>query len=1300
MALVGMTAGWVGHVNIKGVMMCGKVTANGGPNAAGVFGCVMSSTCHVTIDNCGMVGNVYGPKENGSFSGWLGSYAEVTNCFAVGSVEGIEDNDHYFARHGGGDNIHITNCYARYGTQVPTVSAEDFASGALAWRANGYQFRTPYWYQTIGDDDYPFPDPSHGTVIFAAGQYFSIASEEDIDEVAAAIADEELSDIESTVATQSVMDAYVAAVNALSDATNVIEFADAIDTLNVKKDALAENVAVYQAYITKCEMIRDKLANDDSFHGTLREALEAYLDETNYEEPSADNPLGTYDFIIAEHVATAEEIQAEIARLDQWLADAIAEDYQPGTDVSNLIPNGDFSKQKEGWTNAWSTGYGSVANSNTPNATVVGVEAWNVTGDQYQTVEGMKPGYYLVGTHAAFRPSNNRYSTNYAAGFYANGIFNYFPAVIEDPVSIENAVDQVNCNLTGAGAHDLNIYEDGYSTEGNDSIGFVVHGETGMAAAANAGRYQAYTIAKVGEDGKLTIGIKNPGTKYSNDWTGWSAIKVVYCGEDETVAGESLDLVLENMAARAETILAYEFDEETAEAAPNYPAELLEQLDVLLGAIEGAETVEDKAALAKDFSDTFLAIYEGKQAYISLFKLGSALENMEGDNLALVEKDPESGEWIETGDLLFTEDETDACYDLSQDLLGAYIDGSYSTQEALDAVAEAYTSFAGILPQKDSDGFFLIGTPKEFAGFRVYSNYVDSKAKAKLTADIDMTGIAMQPINNKDNPFRGTFDGQAHALANVYITRSGLSNDQCTSLFEFTNGATVKNLKLTGEYYSDSKYIAGIVGKTYGKSVIDNCDVAVKMYSAVSDDGTHGGLIGVNEEDGTVVSNCLVNCPMFGEATTSCGGVIGWSTNASTVKNTLILSQGSTINTGSGCNTISRNEGNCTVSNVYYVETIGSANGTKAEAEKLASGEITYKLNGSTSEGNLIWFQTLGTDATPHLFDGDIVYLYGGEYMNEKPNPQLNAFAYDLEANMAGSNVIVSFKLNAEAEAAEVRFSNGYTKAAEGELKVGANRITVPASALGEDPTALTYEVAVTGKGSLDVLKVGDSYKFNSPYGLTINNNPASTGFGQILITETRPTEDPSGMFSTGTPGALFAFNAAFKPVGSYYGGLDIAGETPLKLFGEYQLDLKDVHFSKDGRLFVARASGTSASSVWEINPDDLSEAWKPVFTGGELDEATGITYVGDDEQNRPARKRRRKPEDVCSRRTGWHGRGWSCSFQLRILQPRNCYRMVYSTFGLPHSSRRRLCSYPDTHRHPRGSRRRSVVHPERFFTF
>ena len=37
------------------------------------------------------------------------------------------------------------------------------------------------------------------------------------------------------------------------------------------------------------------------------------------------------------------------------------------------------------------------------------------------------------------------------------------------------------------------------------------------------------------------------------------------------------------------------------------------------------------------------------------------------------------------------------------------------------------------------------------------------------------------------------------------------------------------------------------------------------------------------------------------------------------------------------------------------------------------------------------------------------------------------------------------------------------------------------------------------------------------------------------------------------------------------------------------------------------------------MNPEDLDEPWKPVFKGGTLDEATGITYVGEQEQCRMA---------------------------------------------------------------------------------
>ena len=1228
--IVGMTAPWAGHVTISGLMMCGDVTANGGPNASGVFGCVMSSTCHVTIDRSGMVGNVYGPKENGSFSGWLGSYAEVTNCFAVGEVEGIQSEDRYFARHGDSDAVHITNCYALHGTQVPTVSYEDFESGALAWKANGSQFRTSYWYQNIGEDFYPFPDPTHGTVIYAAEQYFGVYGDEELAEVAEAVRDYEKEGIEDIVATQSVLDECNAAIEALTEATTILEFADAIDAVKAKKDEVAKNAATYQAYIAKCEEVKLALAAEGSPEGSIRDALEYYL--TNNDEPSEENPLGTYGYIVEEHTATAEEIAAETKRVEEWLAAAVAEDYKAGADVSKLIPNYDFSQQKENWTGAWSTGYGKITNEAT-GVIVNGVEAWNVTGDQYQTVEGMKPGYYLVGINGAFRPSNNRYSYNYAAGIYANGVFNFFPTVIEDYVPVDKVEDQVNCNMTGSGAHDLAIYEDGESTSGEDGIlGYAVHGETGMACAANVNRYPVYTIAKVGEDGNLTIGIKNPGTHYSNDWTGWGALKVKYVGEDAT---EALDIVIKNMQARAQTIIDHEYDPNNGYDNPyealNFPAALMAQLKAAVAKIGQAETVEAKEELVAEFSALFENIYEGKQAYVKLYKQANYAEMVEFGNLSLVEKDEETGEWVENadGEMLFNDDEVLVLSDLVGDLYDAYDEGSYSTEEALNPQGLNNPEVAAIIPAQDEDGYFLLSTPKHLAAFRAFVNNYDNTVKAKMEADIDMTGIAMQPIGYADHIWTsGVFDGQGHSLSNLFISTDFMSNSDPATLFYELKKATVKNLKISGEYYGNQKYMGGLTRWMSEGSTVDNCDIAVAIHSAIDGDGTHGGVVGIVSSDNETVNNCLIHCTFLsdeGVTTTCVGGVCGWTGDYSPqIKNTLILSNYDGVS-DDGSNTLARN--GCTATNVYVSQTFGGSGGTVVTPEQLASGEITYRLNGSKSE-NVAWFQTLGSDATPHLFDGDVVYIYGGKYTNDKPNPQLNAFAYNLHAKLMDDEVVVSFLLNAEAEAASVKFSNGYTiDVPAEELTVGGFiNVFVPVERLGaSNPAALNFEIEVKGKGSLDVLKIGDSFKVWGPYGMAINNNPASKGFGQVMIAETWVQEYPNGYISTDKPGALYAFDAAFQPISSadgtpgFYGGLDIPNEKPLEIADGYPFDLKNIRFSKDGRLFVGRASGTSNSSVWEINPDDLNEPWKPVFAGGELDEATGITYVGDEEQNRMA---------------------------------------------------------------------------------
>ncbi|MCR4592324.1 MAG: hypothetical protein K5672_04135 [Bacteroidaceae bacterium] len=1266
--IVGMGAPWAGHVTITGCMNLGDVYVVDGTNGAGIYGCSMGSACRVTINACGMIGDIHvtdnnnssgKPRtENGSFSGWLGSYAEVTNCFALGEVELIDPN-RGFARHSAGaynsGAVIVKNCYALDGIgikqvdnddkkeDVSFVSMDDLETGSITWKANGSQFRNPVWYQTLEKDQYPYPVPTHGVVIYATGKYFSMLTKEDITDVATAIqADEDATLGEDPIATQAVIDKLTATIDALSDVNTIDGLADALDSLSVAKKAFTENAAVYKAYMDKCKEIKDYLDEKKDFSGELRDELEYYLAETD--DPSETNPLGTYQYIIEEHTATVEEIKAETERVAKWLQEAIESGYIPGTDISGLIPNSDFSKERNNWTNGWCNGYGQC--KDTAEKTYYGVEAWNATGDMHQSVEGMKPGYYLVGINGAFRPSNNRYSTNYAAGIYANGIFNYFPAVNEDIVLVNDTVDQGNCNLHGAGALDLAIYDDGYSTDdsnGAELLGYAVHGETGMAIAAMANRYQAYTIANVGEDGKLTIGIKNPGTKYGNDWTGWGALKVVYCGDDETVCNEALDKVIENMKERALTILAYKPDQDAEDpaAGPNFPAALKEDLEALVAQADGAEDVAAKAELAAKFSDIFQQIYEGKQAYLQLAKTAKILEYIDRGNLNIVQKNPETGEWQETENLLYSMDESDALYAAAQNLLIAYADGSYSIEEALNPSVLKDPIIASIIPALAEDGYYMISTPKHFASYRTIASEVDATAKAKLVNDVDMTGIAMQPIGHNRSGeggihiYRGTLDGQGHALTNVYISEDYMVDGEPATLFYELKGSTVKNFKLTGEYYNtqNNKFMGGLTRWTSENSTIDNCEIEVVMHSFIEGDGTHGGVVGVSAA-GTVIKNCLVNVTMIGEGkepTYNCGGVVGWANSTPTISNTLILSQYQNITKGDNSNTIGRN--GYTANNVYYIERsmIGNTDGgTKATDEALASGEICWALNGNSAE-NPYWFQRLGTDAMPHLFGGGIVWKVDDEYQNTRPNPQLNAFASNLSTATNASQVAVAYTLNAQAKSAAINFYVGdelrYSHVLkDGELMAGGHEVVVDNSLLGVAAgTKMTYELDVTSVGVKTPTKVGESYKVWGPYGMAINNNPASKGFGQILLAESYPEEIDNIYISHNKPGALYAFDANFQPINAadgtpgFYGGLSIKGETPLAIVGNYKFDLKDLRFTEDGRLFVARASGTNSSSVYEINPENLDEPWKPVFKGGTLDEATGITYVGEQEQNRMA---------------------------------------------------------------------------------
>ena len=1215
--IVGMTASWAGHVTFLNVGMDGHVVCTGGANAGGVLGCVMGSTCHITIDNCYMTGNCDGPTENGSFSGWLGSYCEIKNCYAIGVVTGAEaeDTHKYFARY---SSATITNCYTLYGGtvdedghQVYRINEEDIANGKFTYLLNGKQFRHSLFYQDLEIDSHPVANPAHGTIVYAAGQYMT-ANEETLPEVVSTISQFYTAKADEVVAYTGAIEDLQAKIGELDNATDLNSLADALDAIYASEKAVDASAAIYKKYADKVEETKTYLEEHDDFEGEDRDKLLTYLEEDAVE-------------ILEAHELPDAEIQKEIDRIDAWLALAINNGYKPGTDVTRMLANPNFSDGiDKGWDGEVKA-TGQAEYTVEGGTKVYGIESWSANPfAMSQTVKGMKPGYYLVGVNASYRPQDDRYSYNYAAQVSANGNINFLQTVIEDYISVADAIDGVNCNITIASAYDLPIYDDFVSTSeesGAELLGYAVHGITGIAIAGEAaGRYQNYIACEVGEDSVLTIGVANPHSKIgTNEWTGVSNFRLTYLGgnEDEE-ATEGLATALESQLARANTILTkYEFADATeAVKAPNFPAELKAALEAAVAEAESAETPEQKYASIKKLSQLFQDILAAKQAYRKM------AEDAQAADYALT---------------LLSDIITEADYDVIlsgvEEINIGYAEGTVSLQDALNFdIAKAIPALAKIVAPKDENGSYQIGTPMQLIYFSAIVSNGGQSSNAVLTGDINMEGFPFTPIAHGTR-YNGVFDGKGYAIKNLTI---GSADEYCdyqnTGLFSDIENGTVKNLKVQSTIYTYAKFAGGVSGYTRNAKIQD-CDVDVTVHSLVDGDGTHGGIAGVNETAGTVVENCKVHFVLDGETTNCWGGIFGWSTNADEVKNCLIIAEIVAADL-EGSNSVSRNDGNCSCSNVYFTTKLNGANiGTYIEPTdaRFKTGELTWLLNGSQAE-NVHWYQTLGEEDMPHLFGGSTVWKYGNDFLNTRPNIQLNAFASNLNFASNAEKVVISYTLNAEATNGAINFyADGVLKYShvlkEGELLAGGHEVGVENSLLNVPAgTKMTYEVDVTGVGSLAPTKIGESYKVWGPYGMAINNNPASKSFGQILLAESYAEPLTNNIYiSYDKPGALFAFDANFQPINSadgtpgFYGGLPIKDETPLVIGGSYNFDLKDIRFSEDGRLFIARAAGLTNSSVYEINPEDLDEPWKPVFTGGTLDAATGITYVGEQEQCRMA---------------------------------------------------------------------------------
>ncbi|MFC2449663.1 MAG: hypothetical protein ACFNTB_08575, partial [Prevotella denticola] len=286
-------------------------------------------------------------------------------------------------------------------------------------------------------------------------------------------------------------------------------------------------------------------------------------------------------------------------------------------------------------------------------------------------------------------------------------------------------------------------------------------------------------------------------------------------------------------------------------------------------------------------------------------------------------------------------------------------------QEQNDFYEPASFSHTFIVARRDQYGTILIKDANEW---KVFCKLVNEKGmtnlNARLEADVDLgRDIAMV-----GNDYAGTFDGQNHTLKFIWYVGS----DSYIAPFKKVSGATIRNLRTEGEIHSSTHYLSGLITEAYGKTTITGCVSNVDIKSSYTGDGcAAAGMISyIGSSANVTITDCIVKGKItatMNNGKKGMGGFVYSQNGTCTLKSCLYIGENNAI---SG-NTFAKN---ATLNRCYYLNTCGTAQGTKITAEQLKSGEVAYLLQGTRYEK--IWGQMLGKDKEPLLTADAAKHIY------------------------------------------------------------------------------------------------------------------------------------------------------------------------------------------------------------------------------------------------------------------------------------------------------------------------------------
>ena len=254
----------------------------------------------------------------------------------------------------------------------------------------------------------------------------------------------------------------------------------------------------------------------------------------------------------------------------------------------------------------------------------------------------------------------------------------------------------------------------------------------------------------------------------------------------------------------------------------------------------------------------------------------------------------------------------------------------------------------------------------------------------QLTADISVTkSVGYYSSASEYKPFRGTFDGNGKT-----ITINLSNQSRFGAPFKCVEGATIKNLHtegtISGTGNSDGKLLGGIVGVSYGTTLISGCSSSVTLTTDKGSDCALGGLVGGQRSGDITIDGCVFTGSLTGgSSNTRCGGLMSyqWETNSNscTVTNSLFAPTTLDVSTADDTytKTITRATKGVTITNCYYTQVLGAAQGKQARSISAGTDVTALALAGTPSPSTTVG--ATGYSGNHGIKYNDIYYAGDGD---------------------------------------------------------------------------------------------------------------------------------------------------------------------------------------------------------------------------------------------------------------------------------------------------------------------------------